>query len=149
MLILGQKYTFTKLELKRLNNQFNNIKTIVYQDKNSRDVVNQITEDLNNGSNTIVLNTKVKVDDEIIKYLTNLKFSTNYSAINIIGIEHFLEEYLLKCYIPENNNDLHYLDDIKPFTKLQYIQKRTIDYFATISLLIFTYPILVYSRYKI
>ncbi len=37
-----------------------------------------------------------------------------------ISIEHFLEKYLHKCYIPEDHTDLHYLDDIKGFTKFQY-----------------------------
>ena len=150
MLLLGQKYKFTKLELQRLNKKFNSINTVIYKDKESAEVIDNINKILNKDSYTvIVLNTKEKVDDDIIKYLTNLKFKIQNSKFKIISIEHFLEEYLYKCYIPENNDDLHYLDDIKPFTLFQYIQKRTIDYVAAVSLLILTYPILIYSRHRI
>ena len=150
MIILGKKYKFTQLELQRLNKKFNNINTVIYKDKKSNEVIENINKILDNNNYTvIVLNTKDKVDDDIIKYLTNLKFKVQSSKFKIISIEHFLEEYLYKCYIPKNNDDLHYFDDIKPFTLFQYIQKRMIDYVAASSLLILTYPILAYSRYKI
>jgi hypothetical protein len=70
------------------------------------------------------MNTKMKVDDEIIKFFTNLQFEKN---ISIITIEKFMEKYLQKCYIPEEDIDLNYLNDIKPFTSFQYFQKRFID----------------------
>jgi lipopolysaccharide/colanic/teichoic acid biosynthesis glycosyltransferase len=82
----------------------------------------------------IVLNTKAKVDNEIIKYLTNLKFTTNNREFKIIAIEHFLEEYLHKCYIPEDHNDLHYLDDIQGYSLSQNIQKKLIDIVAVTGL---------------
>jgi len=150
VLLLGEKYKFTKLELQRLKKKFNNIDTIIYKDKKPNEVIDNIKKTLNkNNYTTIVLNTKTKVDDDIIKYLTNLKFKVQSSKFKIISIEHFLEEYLHKCYIPENNDDLHYLDDIKPFTPFQYVQKRIIDYIMAVSLLILTSPILIYSRYRI
>ena len=97
MLILGQKYNFTDLELQRLNRKFSSIKTIAYKDKNPDDVIDEIEELLKKDSFTIiVLNTKAKVDEKIIKYLTNLKFNIQNSQFTIISIEHFLEEYLHK-----------------------------------------------------
>ena len=134
MLILGEKYKFTSLEMQRLNKKFNTIKSVIYKDKESSNVIEEIDQVIKNDNlAVIVLNTKVKVDDEIIKYLTNLKFK--YQDIKIISIEHFLEEYLYKCYIPESNDDLHYLDDIKPFTTVQNIQKKIIDIISIIFLL--------------
>ena len=137
MLILGQKYRFTQLELNRLEKQFKTINSIVYENKNSKDVIEEIESILQNDkSGTIVLNTKVKVGDEIIKYLTNLRYNENYQNIQIISIEHFLEKYLYKCYIPESNDDLHYLDDIKPFNLWQKTQKRVIDLIGAFCLLL-------------
>jgi lipopolysaccharide/colanic/teichoic acid biosynthesis glycosyltransferase len=134
MLILGEKYKFTSLEMQRLNKKFNTIKSVIYKDKESCDVIEEIGQVVKDDNlAVIVLNTKVKVDDEIIKYLTNLKFK--YQGIKIISIEHFLEEYLYKCYIPESNDDLHYLDDIKPFSTFQNIQKKIIDIISIIFLL--------------
>ena len=42
MLILGQKYTFTELELKRLEKKFSNIQPIIYKDNQPEDVIAQI-----------------------------------------------------------------------------------------------------------
>jgi hypothetical protein len=115
MLILGQKYNFTKLELQRLDKTFNDIQTIIYKDKISNIVISQIELSLLKSSvQVIVLNTKAKVDNEIIKYLTNLKYSDKHNKVRIISIEHFLEEYLFKCYIPESNDALFTIIVIAP-----------------------------------
>jgi lipopolysaccharide/colanic/teichoic acid biosynthesis glycosyltransferase len=137
MLVLGEKYKFTILENKRLDKIFDSITMIGYKDQNPQDVINQIKDLLEKDSFTIiVLNTKAKVDNEIIKYLTNLKFTIQNTRFQIISIEHFLEEYLHKCYIPEDNDDLHYLDDIQPFNLWQRVQKKAIDLIAIIGLFI-------------
>ena len=99
MLILGQKYKFTTLEQERLGKKFSSINTIIYKDKNPAEVIDEIKTALNQEDFTVVvLNTKVKVDDAIIKFLTNLKFDKKFKTIKFIGIEHFLEEYLHKCF---------------------------------------------------
>jgi len=137
MLILGQKYKFTKLELQRLDKIFGDIATISYKDENADDVIAKIEVALQENSiTTILLNTKEKVDEDIIKYLTNLKFNVEHSKFNIIAIEHFLEKYLHKCYIPEDNNDLHFLDDIEEFSISQKMQKGVVDVVAVFFLFI-------------
>jgi lipopolysaccharide/colanic/teichoic acid biosynthesis glycosyltransferase len=128
MLILGHKYTFTTLELQRLENKFSSLKYIMYKDEKPKDVIEKIELLLKEEKfNIIVLNTKVRIDDEIIKYFTNLKLKIQNSKFKIISIEHFLEEYLYKCYIPEDHNDLHYLDNIHGYTFFQKFQKKLID----------------------
>jgi len=135
MLILGQKYKFTALELERLNKRFKDIQIIIYKDKDPQDVISQVELSLSKSLvQVIVLNTKVQVDEKIIKYLTNLKYSEKHNKVKIITIEHFLEEYLQKCYIPESNDDLHYLDDIKPFSLWQRFQKNIVDAVAIMGL---------------
>jgi len=135
MLILGQKYKFTALELERLNKRFKDNQIIIYKDKDPQDVISQVELSLSKSLvQVIVLNTKVQVDEKIIKYLTNLKYSEKHNKVKIITIEHFLEEYLQKCYIPESNDDLHYLDDIKPFSLWQRFQKNIVDAVAIMGL---------------
>ncbi len=136
MIILGEKYTFTNLELQRLDKKFATINQISYKNEEPKDVIAQIEANIQSETSIIVLNTKAKVDDEIIKYLTNLKFNIKHSTLKIISIEHFLEQYLFKCYIPKDNDDLHYLDDIKGLNILQKFQKMLIDGVAAIGLLI-------------
>jgi lipopolysaccharide/colanic/teichoic acid biosynthesis glycosyltransferase len=146
---LGQKYTFTNLELKQLSKKFDNIEMLTYKDKNPSDVISKIDKSLNKRFTVIVLNTKVKVDDEIIKYLTNLKFSKKSKKFKIISIEHFLEEYLYKCYIPKDNDDLHYLDDIRAFSLSMRIQKMIIDYVSVFFLFIIYFFIRFIVKKKI
>jgi len=60
MLILGQKYKFTDLELKRLQNKFVAIKNITYKDHNPLEVIETIKELLkDNNHKVIVLNTNL------------------------------------------------------------------------------------------
>lgn len=147
MLILGRKYKFTDLEKQRLNKKNYELNVVKYTERNYEDVLTEIKSIISEQKIvTIVLNTRAKVDDEIIKYLTSVQFSEN---ITILSIEKFLEDYLHKCYIPEDHTDLHFLSDIKPFNFFQYFQKRAIDYLAAFSLLFLTFPVLIYSRYKI
>lgn len=147
MLVLGRKYKFTDLEEKRLNKKNHNINILKYRDRDPKDVLKDIKEYLDKESvNIIVLNTKVTVDDKIIKYLTSLQFKKN---IKIITIEKFMEKYLQKCYIPDDHKDLHYLEDIKPFTIFKYMQKRLIDYIGVFTLLFLTWPVLLIARNKI
>ena len=148
MIILGRKYRLTKFEKQRLKKKRIKTTIIRYTDKTPQEVLEQLKKNLlEKQHQTIILNTKETVDNEIIKYLTNIRFKN--SNIKIITIEHFLENYLHKCYIPDDNKSLDYLDDIKPFTTIQYIQKRIIDIIGVITLFTLTLPILLYARYKI
>ena len=48
---------------------------VLYEDKKPNEVIDNIKKILNKNNYTVIVsNTKTKVDDEIIKYLTNLKF---------------------------------------------------------------------------
>lgn len=147
MLILGRKYKFTKFEKKILKKKKIKITLIVYRDRETEDVLSDIKKAINDyDCKTVVLNTKVKVDDKIIKYLTKLKVENN---IVMVTIEHFLEKYLQKCYIPDDHINLDYLDNIKSFTSYQYLQKRIIDYLAVFSIFFLIWPVLLYARHKI
>lgn len=147
MLILGRKHKFTKFEKQRLRKQ--KIKTIIirYRGQDPKEVLEQIKSIIDEKKiKTIVLNTKEKVDDEIIRYLTKLQFEDN---IYITSTEKFLEQYLQKCYIPDDNKDLGYLANIKAFTTWQYIQKRAIDYFGIFWLFFFSWPVMLLCKKKI
>ncbi len=150
MLIFGEKYTLTKLEMERLERKFRNINSITYKDKDEDEVIKEIEKLLTNEKlNLIVLNTKAKVNDRVIKYLTHLKFDKRFKHIRLMGIEGFLEKYLNKCYIPEDHTDLHYLYDIKGFNKIQMIQKKAIDLFGIFWLFLFSYPVIKRCKKKI
>ena len=146
MLILGNKYNFTKLELESIKKQFQEIIQMPYKDKKCEEVINSIKEILKNKDrHLIILNTSATIPDKLITYLTNLELK----GISFVSIEHFLEKYLHKCYIPEDHTDISFLEKIKPYTKWQYFQKRAIDYFGIFWLFIFSLPATLYSAYRI
>jgi len=146
--VLGQKYTFTTHEIARLKKEFDSINHIIYKDIDSSSVIEKIENILETDSFTvIVLNTKATVDDELVKYLTNLKYKIQNTKFKIISIELFLEDYLYKCYIPEDNTDLHYLSDISGYTFFQKVQKKIIDLIA-IFFLFLIFPIVRYIANK-
>jgi len=146
MIILGEKYIFNDIEKNRLKKRFKKIKKVPYKDIDTKKTIENIEILLSKEDHPIiVLNTKAKVDDELLKYLTNLELK----GIEFITIEHFLEKYLHKCYIPEDNSDISFLEDIKPYNSLQYLQKRAIDFFIGVPLFILALPIMIYSAYRI
>ncbi|MGM0609313.1 MAG: sugar transferase [Candidatus Muiribacteriota bacterium] len=129
MLVLGTKHEFTRFEKQRLDKRFGKVSIIAYKNKTQQEVLTELEKALKaDDYKVLVLNTKAKVGDDIIKYLTNLQFTAGKKQPKIMSIEHFLEKYLQKCYIPEDHKDLHFLEDIKPYNAWQYIQKRVIDY---------------------
>ncbi len=147
MIVLGRKYKFTELEKETIQKLFPSFKQVRYTDKTPQEVLHLLQEELQTATpSTIVLNTKAKVPNEIISFLTTKQFENN---IEFLTIEHFLEKYLHKCYIPEDQKDLAFLDNIKPYTTSQYILKRFIDYAVAIPLGFLTLPIMLYSAYRI
>lgn len=152
MIILGNFYKFSSDEKFILNNLFNNC--FYFDDFNGIDdriieiIENYINQ--NNKTNLIVLNTNKKISDKIIKYLTNIQFEKTKN-VKIISIENFIEKYFQKCFIPENNNDLHFLNDIKNYSNFQYYQKRIIDYlgfFVLFFVFLIIFPIYVIKMLK-
>lgn len=146
MLILGEQHQFTELELKTLYKKFETIDFISYKDTNTQESINQISLIIAKKEKTIiVLNTKAVVPNELLKYLTKLE----KKGIRYISIKTFMEKYLYKSYIPSALTDISFLEQIQPFSRFQYIQKRTIDYGASLLLLLVTSPVMLYSIYRI
>ena len=150
MLILGRKYKFTQLELDRLNKKFKSITTVRYTNRSQEEVLAELESAAKETDfDILVLNTKAKVGDAIIKYLTNLQFEKRKKKIRIISIEHFMEEFLHKCYIPDDHTDLDFLENIKPFNIFEYSLKRIIDIVGATTLAIIGSPFMIYSYFKI
>ena len=147
MIVLGRKYKFTKFEKLRLRKKFKKRLIIKYSNREPLEVLEELKILIEKTDiNLIVLNTKAKVPDELVKYLTNLQFDKN---IKLVTIEQFVENYLYKCYIPDDHSDLNYLQNIKPFNLFQYTVKRIIDFIGVLLILFFSFPIIVYSIKRI
>lgn len=136
MLVIGEKYIFNKYDLVKLNKKFKNIEFL------SEDNFKEKIEQNINKTGKIVLNFKLdeKEKNDLIKL-----------SSKIISLENFMSTYLNKLYIPNNDTNIKfdYIENIKPFTKFQYFQKRVIDYIGVIVLFIISWPIMIYSRFRI
>ncbi|NPA87736.1 MAG: sugar transferase [Epsilonproteobacteria bacterium] len=145
MIVLGEKYQFNQNDLEKLKDKFS-LKLIPYKNSNPKEVIEKIESLLKENSSVIVLNTKEKVPSEIIEYLTSLELK----GIEFLKIEHFLEKYLNKIYIPkEIDSDISFLEEIKPYNKFQYFQKRILDYIFAVPLGLITIPVMLYAAYRI
>ena len=142
MLILGEKYKFIPLEIKKLKKY----KLTYIKEQNTPDLIQAIDQQIKKEKyKLIILNTTKKPTSELIEYLTSLELK----GIKFLTLEHFMEEYLGKIYIPKDTDKLNFLDEISPYSKFQYFLKRTVDFTIALPLAILTSPIMLYSAYKI
>ena len=146
MIILGDRYTFSKLELTQLKKQFATINHISYRTTSAKKSM-IIIEDIISSTNTkiIILNTKATLPPKLLTYLTKLEIK----GIKYITIEHCLERYLHKCFITKESKDVAFLEDIQPYSPFQYFQKRVIDAIGIIILFPPTLLAIIYSKYRI
>jgi len=140
MIIIGEKYKFTPLETEKLQKNFE-LNFI----KNTPDINNEIEKILQKNKKKIIVLNITNPSPKLIKHLTDLELK----GIKYYTVENFLEKYLQKLYIPRDNSNIDYLDEIKPFNKFQYFIKRIIDFSIAIPLGIITSPVMLYSVYKI
>lgn len=147
MIILGDKYNFTKVEYDRIKKNFKDITHISYKNVSTEESIEQIAKALKStNKDLIVLNTQASLSPKLITYLTKLEIL----GIQYITIEHFLESYLQKCLINEEVSiDTSFLENIHPYTPFQYFQKRVIDYLAILFLLLPTLLAIIYTKYRI
>ena len=140
MLIIGEKYKFNQYELEKLKNY--KLTYLPIDDNLIENIKNKLKHE---NYKLIILNTNKKLSNETIQKLTQFELE----GIKFITIEHFLEKYLGKIYIPRDNSDISYLDEIKPYTKTQYFIKRLIDFSIAIPLGIISIPVMLYAAYRI
>ncbi|WP_230056659.1 sugar transferase [Campylobacter suis] len=150
MIILGNKYKFDQLDIDRLNVKFKKIDFVKITGRSSRDVRKDIETLISTRSyKYLIINTKATVDPKMIKYLTLLQFRHQHKKIRIITIEKLLDKYLKKCYIPDDDRDLKFLNDIRPYNTFELVLKRAVDYAGAFVLLIVHFFIKFYVKKKI
>ena len=143
LVVLGDKYRFTQLELKRLEKKFGAIRFVNY--KSVREILSELAPYVSSSNIKIVLNTKGKVDDDVIRHFKNLQFE---KKIKYISMEHFLEKHLHKCYIPNSNDEQHFLGDIRPQSFRQYFLKRCVDISGLFCMLMLFLPVMCLCKKK-
>ncbi|QPH99902.1 sugar transferase [Campylobacter concisus] len=150
MIILGEKYTFTSLELEKLRKKFGQVNFLSHENSDAKALRNALENLIKSGDQRlIVLNTAKPVDGKLVRFLTLLQFKTKYKKIKFLNVENFLEIYLQKCYIPENGENLNFLDEIRPYGAFDYALKRMIDYAGCLILFLLLFGLKFYVKRKI
>ena len=150
MIILGEKYAFTKFELEKLRKKFGQVNFLSHENSDAKALRSALENLIKSGNQRlIVLNTAKPVDSKLVRFLTLLQFKTKYKKIKFLNVENFLEIYLHKCYIPENGENLNFLDEIRPYGAFGYVLKRMIDYASCLILFILLFGLKFYVKRKI
>jgi len=146
MIILGERHQFSEMELARLRTQFDSIDHISYKDIESRTVITQIASYLEQSPRSVILlNTWARIPDELLTYLVKLESK----GIRYLSTESFLEQYLCKCYIPEDQTNISFLEKIKPYSLGGYLLKRLVDFIGVLVIGVLTSPVMLYAAYRI
>ena len=128
MVIIGDKYKFITIDFNILNKKFKKIKYIEDTIKEEEFKLLIIRKKplyiVLNITNSLTLNIFINF---CIKY-----------KIKYLMINNFLEKFLYKSYIPHDYKKLSYLENIQGYSKLQYIQKKIVDYLGLFLIFVFS-----------
>ena len=138
--VLGRNYEFNEHEHKMLKSQA--IK-LTYIDLNKTEKLQENIEEIS--PDYLLLNLEKPANEKLIKELTHI----NMKGTRVIELFHFMEAFLRKCYIPYDQQDLSYLDNVRRYNTPSYCLKRLIDYCAVASLGLITSPVLIWAALKI
>lgn len=148
MIVLGTNYDFTLLEQERLARRISSsIVNIPVEQREDEELIEDLGAHLAcSKSKTIVLNLHDAPSDALIDFLAR----SESEGVRYFTLEHFMEKILDKCYIPANDlYSLSFLEEVSHFSTWQYLQKRCFDLLAVVSLFMCTWPILLFSLYRI
>lgn len=146
MIILGEQHKFTHMEMAELQKNFSAIKHVSYHNLSIDDVLHRIEElVVNKNKSIILLNTKAHIPNKLIEYLISLESK----GVQFITTESFFEKFLHKCYIPEDQTNVAFLENIRPYSLSKYFLKRTIDYIGIATIGLIASPLIIYSIYRI
>ena len=125
MIVLGKRHTFSEAELEHLKENFPTIDFVSYRDREPQAIIDHLESSLANAHKSlIVLNTAARIPDELLSYLVSLETR----GIRYLSVESFLEHYLHKCYIPEDQMNVDFLEKIQPLKWHQRWFKNSVDY---------------------
>jgi exopolysaccharide biosynthesis polyprenyl glycosylphosphotransferase len=146
VIILGDRYTFTELEMDRLKRTFPHIRHISYSGLQNENVLETIRQAIRqDGARLIVLNTSAVLPEETLQFLINQE----EKGITYIDIETFLETYLNKVFVPAPGEKHDTACDPFPYSPVQYLQKRVIDILGVLGIGILFSPIMLYIALRI
>ena len=146
MIIFGNHYTFTDYEIARLEKKHTQIIYLSRDNKSDDEVIERLRELIDRDHDKeIILNLKAQPSKTLSTFLTHQELK----GVDFHTFKSFMESHLHKCFVPNEDITLDHLQSIRHFTTWQYVQKRFVDYTASLILLSIAWPIMVFAMYKI
>ena len=140
ILVLGDGYSFNEFELAQLRRHNIILHTITaYDEALLLDKVKLLSPDF------LVINLGKSAEPPLVKQLTHL----DLKGVQLLALHHFMESFLRKCYNPYDSSELSYLERIRSYDRISYLTKRFVDIFVCLSLVLVTWPVMLYAVYKI
>lgn len=95
----------------------------------------------------IVMNVALNEQDRnaLVKDLTRLELS----GVRLIKMEQFMETFLRKCFVDYQSASLDYMQDVRAYSRSNYVLKRLVDISAAMSLLVLVWPVMLYAAWRI
>ncbi len=145
MIIIGQKYEFTSLEIKEIESKFGSIDYIDCIDREVYEIIDEVKVYLGDKTECmVVLNVPKTLFDSILVELDKLSIE-----LEILNIALFLNIHLQKCYLDDINVKNHIVESIEGFSGFNYFLKRVIDFVGVSFIALFSMPVMLYSIYRI
>lgn len=140
VVVLGKGYEFTDFEIARLERQ--KITLVMLDSIEPFELKEQVAE---LSADYLLMNLSKTAGNKLIQELTNL----DLKGIRLISLNHFMETFLRKCYIPYESTDLAYLERISQYNRLSFLIKRVFDIACALTLGVLTAPVMIYAALKI
>jgi len=147
MIILGSHYSFLDFEIEQLQKSraIDSI-NFIQQSQDPKETIETLENALKNSkSKHIILNLPRPASKELISYLTQLELRD----VKFLTLETAMEIFLNKCYIPEDSQDLRFLESIHHLNSFELFQKKIIDVLGALTILVFSLPLMFFVRKKI
>ncbi|AHF01134.1 polyprenyl glycosylphosphotransferase [Thiomicrospira aerophila AL3] len=138
--VLLEEYAFTDFERSRLAQQNVEFEVLAFDEQ--ADWLQKVRD---TQPDYVLLNTHQQPQSDLIKDLTHLELD----GVRLIKMEQFMETFLRKCYVDYQTVNLDYLQEVTAYSRLNYALKRMVDVSAALSLLLLTWPVMIYAMIRI
>ena len=138
--VLLEDYAFTDFEKSRLAQQNVEFEVLAFDEQ--ADWLQKVRD---TQPDYVLLNTHQQPQADLIKNLTHLELD----GVRLIKMEQFMETFLRKCYVDYQTVNLDYLQEVTAYSRLNYALKRMVDVSAALSLLLLTWPVMIYAMRRI
>lgn len=145
MIILGERFALAGFEKRIVRRRTKRLSVIKTRDLQDDAIIARLEKALARNPQSIVINLERKPTNALTQYLTKL----DLRGIRFYSFSHFSERFLKKCFVPLENEQLDFLEDVRHFPWAVRLTKRAVDLLGVLSLAVLTAPVWAYAALRI